>query len=65
MKLKTHRGLAKRIKKTKTGKIKRRSAFISHLLSKKSAARKRRHAVSQDVSMADRKVVRKLVPYNK
>ncbi|NCO44439.1 50S ribosomal protein L35, partial [Candidatus Berkelbacteria bacterium] len=44
MKLKTHQGLAKRITKTKTGKIKRRSAYISHLLGKKSASRKRRHS---------------------
>lgn len=63
MKQKTHKGLAKRIKKTKTGKIIRRSANISHLLSKKSPTRKRRHSGSKDVSKADRKIIRKLMPY--
>ena len=63
MKIKTHQGLAKRIKRTSTGKIKRRSAYISHLLRKKSPARKRRHAGFKDLSPADKKQVKKLVPY--
>ena len=63
MKLKSHKGLTKRIRKTKTGKIKRRSANISHLLSKKSPARKRRHSGDFDVSKSDRKQVKNLVPY--
>ena len=63
MKLKTHKGLAKRIKKTKAGKIKRRSAYISHLLSKKSKGRKRSHAGLKDISSSDRKQVKKLIPY--
>ena len=63
MKLKTHKGLAKRIKKTKAGKIKRRSAYISHLLSKKSKSRKRRHGGLKDVSSSDKKQVKKLIPY--
>lgn len=41
-KLKTHSGTAKRIKRTSTGKLLRRRAFGNHLLSKKSASRKRR-----------------------
>ena len=40
-KLKTHKGTAKRIKITKTGKLLRRRAFSNHLLSKKSKSRKR------------------------
>jgi large subunit ribosomal protein L35 len=40
-KLKTHRGTAKRIKRTPTGKLLRRRAFGSHLLAKKSESRKR------------------------
>lgn len=63
MKLKTHKGLAKRIKKTKAGKIKRRSANISHLLSKKSKSRKRRHGGLKDVSKSNKKQVKKLIPY--
>lgn len=63
MKLKTHKGLAKRIKKTKAGKIRRRSAYISHLLAKKSKSRKRRHSGLKDVASANRKQVKKLLPY--
>ena len=40
-KMKTHRGAAKRFKKTGTGKLKRAHAFTSHILTKKSAKRKR------------------------
>ena len=36
-KMKTHRGAAKRFSRTGTGKIKRRHAFKSHILEKKSA----------------------------
>lgn len=40
-KLKTHKGTAKRIKLTSSGKLTRRRAFGAHLLSKKSKGRKR------------------------
>lgn len=40
-KLKTHKGTAKRVKITPTGKLLRRRAFGSHLLAKKSERRKR------------------------
>jgi large subunit ribosomal protein L35 len=40
-KLKTHKGTAKRIKVTSTGKLLRRRAFGNHLLEKKSESRKR------------------------
>ena len=40
-KMKTHRGAAKRFKKTGTGKLKRAKAFKSHILTKKSSKRKR------------------------
>ena len=40
-KLKTHKGTAKRIKVTGTGKLTRRRAFGAHLLAKKSKSRKR------------------------
>ena len=41
-KLKTHKGTAKRVKLTKTGKVLRQRAFKNHMLSKKSKSRKRR-----------------------
>ncbi len=40
-KLKTKRSAAKRFKITATGKIKRRKAYHSHILTKKSRKRKR------------------------
>lgn len=40
-KMKTHKGTAKRIKLTSTGKLLRRRAFGNHMLSKKSKSRKR------------------------
>ena len=40
-KIKTHKGTAKRVKVTKTGKDTRQRAFGAHLLAKKSKSRKR------------------------
>lgn len=61
-KMKTHRGAAKRFKKTGSGKIKRNRAFASHLLGKKSAGRKRRLRKSTTVKPADVKRVKLLIP---
>jgi large subunit ribosomal protein L35 len=41
-KQKTHKGLSKRVKVSGTGKVKRRRSFGSHLMSAKSAKRRRR-----------------------
>lgn len=41
-KMKTHKGTAKRVKITSTGKVLRGRAFGNHLLAKKSNSRKRR-----------------------
>lgn len=41
-KLKTHRGAAKRFRKTASGKFKRAKAYKSHILTKKTSKRKRR-----------------------
>jgi len=40
-KLKTHRGAAKRFRKTASGKFKRAKAYKSHILTKKAPGRKR------------------------
>ena len=40
-KIKTNRAVAKRFKKTGTGKLKRNKAYKSHILTKKSQKRKR------------------------
>ena len=62
-KMKTHRGAAKRFKKTGTGKLKRAKAFKSHILTKKSAKRKRNLRKTSYVSTTQEKAMKKLLPY--
>ncbi len=63
-KLKSHRGLAKRVKISGKGKIIRRRAFHSHLLSGKSSGRKRRLKKPTLVHSSDVRKVRRLLPYS-
>ena len=62
-KLKTSQAAAKRFKKTGTGKLKRMKAFKSHILTKKSAKRKRnlRKAIMTDETNI--KNMKKILPY--
>jgi large subunit ribosomal protein L35 len=60
-KIKTNRGAAKRFKKTGGGKFKRSKAYRGHLLSKKSAKRKRSLRKSGLVDKADKDKVRRLL----
>lgn len=62
-KLKTNRGAAKRFKTTGTGKIRRSKAFRSHLLTNKSAKRKRNLRKSGLVDSTNVRAIRKLLPY--
>ena len=62
-KIKTNRGAAKRFKKTGSGKIVRRKAFSSHILTKKSTKRKRNLRKSGIVDSANVKSIEKLIPY--
>lgn len=62
-KMKTHRGAAKRFKKTGTGKIVRFKAFKSHILEKKSSGRKRKLRKGTLVSAAEHKRISRLIPY--
>jgi len=62
-KMKSHRGAAKRFRKTATGGFKHAKAFKSHILGKKSAKRKRNLRQAGSVSAADREKVAKLLPY--
>ena len=61
-KLKTHRGAAKRFKKTATGKFMRSKAFKRHILTSKSRSRKRGLRGSFAVSAADQAQLRKMLP---
>ncbi len=62
-KMKTHRGAAKRFKKTGSGKLKRRKAFKSHILTKKSSKRKRNLRKGTLVDSSQLKVMKKVLPY--
>jgi large subunit ribosomal protein L35 len=62
-KMKTHRGLAKRVKITAKGKVKRAKAFHSHLMSSKTPKQKRRLAKADTMHPSDIKRIRSLLPY--
>lgn len=62
-KLKTQRGVAKRFKLTSKGKIKRKMAFKSHILTKKSSKRKRNLRRMILVSSSNIESVKKMLPY--
>ncbi len=57
-KMKTKAGAKKRFTLTGTGKIKRKHAYKSHILTKKSTKRKRNLGYSSTVSNADEKSVK-------
>jgi len=64
-KIKTRKVIAKRIKITKTGKIKHRRVTISHLRRKESVNRKLRKTRLQDLSAANKKKIKIGLPYSK
>ena len=61
--MKTHKSSAKRFKISKSGKILRSKAYKSHILTKKTTKRKRNLRKSTEVSSADIKKVKALLPY--
>ena len=63
-KLKSNRGAAKRFRRTAKGGYKRGQSFRSHILTKKSAKRKRQLGATLQISDADAKAVRKMLPYS-
>lgn len=62
-KLKTHKGAAKRFKKTGTGKIARRHAFARHILTSKPRSRKRKLGKTVIADDADQAKLREMLPY--
>ena len=62
-KLKTHRGAKKRFKVTGKKKIVYSKAYKSHLLTKKSAKRKRKLGKKDLVSDSDKSRIKKMLPY--
>jgi large subunit ribosomal protein L35 len=62
-KLKTNKSFAKRVRLSKSGKIKRRSAGKHHILTKKSADRKRRLRRMKYISGVDLRTAKLMLPY--
>ena len=58
--MKTCRASAKRFKRSKSGKIIRRKAYASHLLTKKSKGRKRKLRRSTLLDASNRKGIERL-----
>jgi large subunit ribosomal protein L35 len=62
-KLKTHRGAAKRFKRTGTGKFTRAAAFKRHILTSKSTKVKRKLRADHPVADQDQAKIRLMLPY--
>ena len=57
-KMKSHRGAAKRFSLTANGKVKRKKAYHSHILTSKSTKRKRKLRQATTVSKPDARNVK-------
>ncbi len=62
-KLKSHRGAAKRFKKTGTGKIVRHHACARHILTSKARSRKRKLVQGVVVDPANKPAIERMLPY--
>ncbi|HKW01318.1 MAG TPA: 50S ribosomal protein L35 [Vicinamibacterales bacterium] len=63
-KIKSHRGAAKRFKKTGTGKFMRSKAFKRHILTSKTKQRKRHLKGTHVVDKADSGKLKRMLPYD-
>jgi large subunit ribosomal protein L35 len=63
-KIKTHRGAAKRFKRTKGGKFLRSKAFKQHLLSSKTTKRKRALRGTTTIAAVDTPKLARMLPYS-
>ena len=64
-KMKTHRGAAKRIRTTASGKLKRSKAYKSHILTKKDSKRRRHLDTETFISDGDSKSFKRMLPYGR
>ncbi len=62
-KMKTNKGAAKRFSRTGSGKVRRNSAFTSHILTSKTTKRKRNLRKSSIMATPDAKRIKVLIPY--
>lgn len=63
-KIKTNRAAAKRFRTTKSGKFKRSKSFGAHLLTGKSAKRRRKLRKASLLSREDTRRVKRMLPYS-
>jgi large subunit ribosomal protein L35 len=61
--MKTHRGTYKRFRTTASGKVVRKRAGNQHLLTHKSAQRKRGYSTTVAVSPEEQTAIKRLLPY--
>ena len=64
-KLKTHKGAAKRFRLSATGKVKRGHSHARHILTSKTAKRKRLLDIDAAVAPADEQLVKRMLPYGR
>jgi large subunit ribosomal protein L35 len=62
-KMKTHKGAAKRFKKTGTGKIVRHHAMARHILTSKTRSRKRKLRQGVVADETNQPALRTMLPY--
>ncbi|KEO81118.1 50S ribosomal protein L35 [Tumebacillus flagellatus] len=62
-KMKTHRGAAKRFKRTGSGKLKRSHAYRSHMFSNKETKQKRHLRKAAMVHPSDQKRIEQMLTY--
>jgi len=62
-KIKTLRAAAKRFNRTSSGKIRRKKAFASHIMAKKSPKRKRALRKAGLIDRKDKSRINKMLPY--
>lgn len=62
-KLKTKSGAKKRFKVTGSGKIKRKKAYLNHILTKKETKQKRRLSQKTIVRKEDENNIKLMLPY--
>jgi len=65
VKLKTHKGAAKRFKITGSGKVMRHHSFARHILTSKSSKRKRRLGQAAVLDPTNVAQVKRMLPYGK
>ena len=58
-KIKTRKGISKRVRVTRNGKLMRRTSWMSHRLHQKSKQHKRKDHTEQQVASGDRQSVKR------